>query len=79
MRICIFGAGAIGGMIGSLLKKSGADVVLIARGDHFKIIKEKGLIFQSQEYDLDICQHCCTGRDAPLELPNRYTQQKQQR
>ena len=57
MRICIFGAGAIGGMIGSLLKKSGADVVLIARGDHFKIIKEKGLIFQSQEYDLDICQH----------------------
>ncbi len=57
MRICIFGAGAIGGMIGSLLKKSGADVVLIARGEHFKIIKEKGLIFQSQEYDLDICQH----------------------
>ena len=56
MRICVFGAGAIGGMIGSLLKKIGLDVVLIARGEHFKVIKEKGLVFQSQEYDLDICQ-----------------------
>ena len=57
MRVCIFGAGAIGGMIGSLLKRSGADVVLIARGMHFKKIRDKGLIFQSNEYDLDICQN----------------------
>ncbi len=56
MRICIFGAGAIGGMLGSLLKKNGADVVLIARGEHYKAIKKNGLIFTSKEYDLDICQ-----------------------
>ena len=56
MRICIFGAGAIGGMLGSLLKKSGVDVILVARGEHFRKIKEKGLIFQSKEYDLDVCQ-----------------------
>lgn len=56
MRICVFGAGAIGGMIGALLKKAGADVVLIARGAHYNEIKKNGLVFISNEYDLDICQ-----------------------
>ena len=57
MKICVFGAGAIGGMLASLLKRNGADVVLIARGEHYKSIKKKGLIFLSKEYDLDICQN----------------------
>ena len=57
MRICIFGAGAIGGMIGSLLKRNGVDVTLIARGEHYKEIKKKGLVFKSKEYNLDICQN----------------------
>ena len=56
MRICIFGAGAIGGMIGSLLKLSGKEVILIARGEHYKEIKKNGLIFKSKDYNLDICQ-----------------------
>lgn len=56
MRICIFGAGAIGGMIGSLLKKNGIEVTLIARGDHYTQIKKKGLIFKSKDLNLDICQ-----------------------
>ena len=56
MRICIYGAGAIGGMMGSLLKKNGNEVVLIARGKHYQNIKEKGLRFISEEYDLDILQ-----------------------
>ncbi len=56
MKICIFGAGAIGGMIGSLLKKNGNEVVLIARGEHYNRIKNDGLVFISKEYDLEICQ-----------------------
>ncbi len=56
MKICIFGAGAIGGMIGSLLKKNGNEVVLIARGEHYNKIKNEGLVFVSKEYDLEICQ-----------------------
>ena len=56
MKICIFGAGAIGGMIGSLLKKNGIEVSLIARGNHYTEIKKNGLVFKSKEYDLDICQ-----------------------
>ena len=53
MKICIFGAGAIGGMIGSLLKKNGNEVVLIARGEHYNKIKNEGLVFVSKEYDLE--------------------------
>ena len=56
MKVCIFGAGAIGGMIGSLLKNSGKEVTLIARGPHFEEIKKNGLVFKSKDYDLDICQ-----------------------
>ena len=43
MRICIYGAGSIGAYIGSELSLSGADVTLIARGQHFEAMRSKGL------------------------------------
>lgn len=43
MRICIFGAGAIGGYMGVRLAQAGADVSLVARGPHLAAIKERGL------------------------------------
>src|ERR1700740_1134629 len=43
MKICIFGAGAVGGYLGVLLKEGGADVSLIARGAHLEAIKAHGL------------------------------------
>ncbi len=43
MKIAIYGAGAIGGYVGALLSKSGADVSLIARGAHLEAIKNNGL------------------------------------
>jgi 2-dehydropantoate 2-reductase len=43
MRITIFGAGAIGGLLGAELALAGTDVTLIARGPHLKAMKEKGL------------------------------------
>ena len=43
MKICIYGAGAIGGYLGVLLKQAGADVSLIARGAHLKAIQANGL------------------------------------
>jgi 2-dehydropantoate 2-reductase len=43
MKICIYGAGAIGGYLGVLLKAGGADVSLIARGAHLEAIKAHGL------------------------------------
>lgn len=42
MKICIYGAGAIGGYVGVLLKHAGFDVSLIARGAHLEAIKAKG-------------------------------------
>lgn len=43
MKICIFGAGAIGGYMGVMLKRGGADVSLIARGAHLAAIRKDGL------------------------------------
>lgn len=42
-KICIFGAGAIGGYLAACLHDAGADVSLIARGSHLNAIKENGL------------------------------------
>ena len=42
-KICIFGAGSIGGYIATCLKKTSAEVSLVARGPHKKAIEENGL------------------------------------
>jgi 2-dehydropantoate 2-reductase len=43
-RICVFGAGAIGGLIGAKLAKAGVtDVSLVARGAHLEAMRAKGL------------------------------------
>lgn len=39
----IFGAGALGSLIGALMLKSKQNVVFIARGEQYKALKEKGL------------------------------------
>ncbi len=43
MKICIVGAGATGGYLGSKLIQAGVDVSLIARNQHLKAMKENGL------------------------------------
>ena len=43
MRVCIYGAGAIGGYIGARLTLAGVDVTLIARGPHLTAMQENGL------------------------------------
>jgi len=43
-KICVFGAGAIGGLVGAKLALKGdCDVSLVARGPHLAAIKAKGL------------------------------------
>lgn len=46
MKICIFGAGAIGGYLGVLLAEAGAEVTLIARGPHLAAMRSKGLTLE---------------------------------
>ena len=43
MKICIYGAGAIGGHLGVELALAGLDVTLIARGPHLEAMKKNGL------------------------------------
>lgn len=43
MKICVFGAGAIGGYMGVKLAQAGADVSLVARGPHLAAMKANGL------------------------------------
>ncbi|MEQ8860674.1 MAG: 2-dehydropantoate 2-reductase N-terminal domain-containing protein [Pseudomonadales bacterium] len=43
MRIIVYGAGGIGGTIGARLFQQGVDVVLIARGEHGRVIARDGL------------------------------------
>ena len=43
MKICIYGAGAIGGHIAARLHRAGADVSVVARGPHVEAIKANGL------------------------------------
>jgi len=42
-KICIFGAGAIGGYMAHALIKAGTDVSLIARGPHLEGLRDNGL------------------------------------
>jgi 2-dehydropantoate 2-reductase len=44
MRICVFGAGAIGGLVGAKLARQGdVEVNLVARGAHLAAMRERGL------------------------------------
>lgn len=43
MKICVFGAGAVGGYLAALLSQAGADVSIVARGAHLEAIQRQGL------------------------------------
>ncbi|HAE01357.1 MAG TPA: oxidoreductase, partial [Rhodospirillaceae bacterium] len=42
-KVCIYGAGAIGGLMAAALSEAGADVSLVARGPHLAAIQDKGM------------------------------------
>ncbi|OQW60255.1 MAG: 2-dehydropantoate 2-reductase [Proteobacteria bacterium SG_bin9] len=43
MKVCIYGAGAIGGYLGVQFARAGADVSLVARGAHLQAMQDNGL------------------------------------
>ncbi|TCO70846.1 2-dehydropantoate 2-reductase [Rhodovulum euryhalinum] len=54
MKICVFGAGAIGGYMGAKLAQAGAKVSLVARGPHLAAMQEKGLRLIEEESGTDV-------------------------
>ena len=70
MRVCIYGAGAIGGFIGARLARAGEEVSLIARGPHLEAMKAKGLKLLSEEGEFTVTPRCAAN---PAELgPQDY-------
>lgn len=65
MRICIYGAGAIGGYLGVLLSRAGAEVSLVARGAHLEAMQGNGLklLIDQKEY---VAHPRCTNDPAEL-------------
>jgi 2-dehydropantoate 2-reductase len=49
MRFVVYGAGAVGGVIGARLAEHGHDVVLIGRGKQLAAVREHGLRVESSE------------------------------
>jgi 2-dehydropantoate 2-reductase len=47
MKILVYGIGGVGGYFGGKLANAGFDTTFIARGNHLKAIKEKGLYVKS--------------------------------
>jgi len=45
-KICIYGAGSIGGLLGAGLAAAGSDVTLIARGPHLEAMQKNGLTLE---------------------------------
>lgn len=47
MKICIYGAGAIGGLLGAQLSLAGEEVTLIARGPHLEAMQWDGITLRT--------------------------------
>lgn len=63
MKICIYGAGAIGGFIGARLARAGEEVSLIARGPHLAAMKASGLKLLSEEGEFTVTPRCSADPD----------------
>jgi 2-dehydropantoate 2-reductase len=53
VRFAVLGAGAIGAYVGAALARGGADVTLIARGDHLQAMTEHGVRVHSPRGDFE--------------------------
>ena len=49
MKICVVGAGAIGGLLGARLAKAGEEVTLVARGPQLQALSANGLRFIEED------------------------------
>ena len=58
MKICIVGAGAIGGYLGVKLIKAGFDVYLVARGAHLEAMSKNGLTLIEDEKEISCFPKC---------------------
>jgi 2-dehydropantoate 2-reductase len=65
LKVCVFGAGAIGGFVAAELSRGGVDVSLVARGKHLAAMRAHGLRLQIDGEER-VAHPTCT--DDPAEL-----------
>jgi 2-dehydropantoate 2-reductase len=65
MKVCVFGAGAIGGLLGAHLARAGVEASLVARGPHLAAMRAHGLRLRT-DGDTSVVRLQCT--DNPAEL-----------
>ncbi len=68
MKICIYGAGAIGGYLAVYLARAGCEVSVVARGPHLAAIQTTGLRL---EVDGGVSTQMMTATDDPATLPEQ--------
>ena len=66
MRIGIAGTGGVGGLIGGLLARQGAEVALLARGAHLDALRERGLRIEGTLGELTVRDLAVSDRGAEL-------------
>jgi 2-dehydropantoate 2-reductase len=65
MKLCIFGAGAIGGLLGVKLARAGHDVSFVARGAHLDALRKNGATLLTGGHKLNV-QVACSDKPADL-------------
>lgn len=71
LKVCVFGAGAVGGyMAARLIDSAAAQVSIVARGAHLEAIRRDGLRLQEGGYD-DLVAHPAQATDQPATLPGQ--------
>src|SRR5579862_5992298 len=70
MKILVMGAGAIGAFYGAWLQRAGDEVYYCARGEHLRVMNERGLAVKSVtgDFHLDVKASADPHEFAPYEL-----------
>lgn len=58
MRFIVYGAGGIGATIGARLHQAGSEVLLIARGEHGRVLQQRGLRFVAPDGEFELAIAC---------------------
>jgi 2-dehydropantoate 2-reductase len=58
MTVAVVGAGAIGGLLGAHLSRSGEDVILVARGPHLAAMRSRGVTVRSGGTEFNARPEC---------------------
>ena len=54
MKICVFGAGGVGSHLAARLARGGAEVSVIARGDHLAAVRRDGILVRTPDCEIAV-------------------------